>query len=125
MAGLESSMFQVVVEFPRDRDPVRMRHGLTHLLEYAEWVQTQTEFPDVRGLTSIVWGCEEPIGFGLFEAPSEERLREFLAPLRRYQQLRILPCKYLHEVMQLGREKLEIMPVDPDNPYAYHHRLTS
>jgi hypothetical protein len=102
-------MFQVVIEFPAERDPVRHQHGLAKLLEYANWVEAQTEFPTVRRLTPIVWACEEPVGFGLYEAESEGDLQSFLARLHNTESVRVLPCRYLSEVMQLAELRLVAM----------------
>ncbi len=115
-------MFQVVVEFALERDPVRQRHGLRRLLDYAHWLEHQQEHPGVRPLSPIVWGCEQPIGFGLYEADDAQELHAMLAHLHNTTRVSVIPCKYLDEVMQLAEVRLAAMraagePVGP--PAAY------
>jgi hypothetical protein len=109
-------MFQIVVKFSSARDPIRMPHALGKLMEFARWIEDQDEYPNVKRLAPITWGCEQPVGFGLYEAGSEEELRSFLKGMRRTESIEIIPCKYLHEVIELGRERLQAMAAGQESP---------
>ncbi len=99
-------IFHVTIEFAVERDPIRQLHGLGRLLAFGRQLEEREAALGLRRLSPVAWGCEQPLGFALYEAPSEAPLRELLGGLHNTREIRVVACKDLTEVMALAGPRL-------------------
>lgn len=78
-------------------------------MEFAQWIEVQTEFPDVRPAGQVFWSVDEsaPHGYGVFSSPRRERLLDYLSGMRRAAEIEVYEIKSLPELMLEGEAKLE------------------
>jgi len=102
-------LFQVVIKYSPDANPVRTPHGMNKLMAFARWMDEQTEYPDVRIVGQVYWCIEEasPAGYGVFACGRRERLLDYLAGMRRAGSVDIHEVKPLAVLLAEGEAKLE------------------
>tara|TARA_R110000868_G_scaffold11516_3_gene56301 strand:- start:1368 stop:1724 length:357 start_codon:yes stop_codon:yes gene_type:complete len=102
-------LFQVIVRYDPAKNPVRTPHGMQRLMDFARWIEVQTEYPDVRPAGQVYWSIDEdaPEGYGIFAAPRRQRLEAYLTGMRRAAEIEIHEVKPLAELLQEGAAKLE------------------
>jgi hypothetical protein len=99
----------VVIDYTGSDDPIRHPHGLSRLLAFASQLEELVAAAGVTPLTPVIWECEAPKGYVVFEADNHDRLAPLLARFGHHPRISVLHVRFLDELKVLGREVLSSM----------------
>lgn len=69
-------LFHVTVTYPFAANPTQTPGFRQQLVDIAHWMGVQKEMP--VQVVSVHWGVNQPVGFGVFEAPDPQTMRSFM-----------------------------------------------
>jgi hypothetical protein len=99
-------LIHVILRYESATSPVDNPVGVQAMVDFADWMETQTEFADIRPL-HVWWSAEKPpTAYAVLEAPSVDQVGEFLTKLPTPVKLELQGVRVLADVLEEGRGRL-------------------